>query len=220
MNDDEVLNEMKKMVAFIKQEAMEKAREIQVKADEEFAIEKAKIVRQEAIQIDASFEKRRKQAEVSQKIAQSTSTNKARLRILEAREEHLQELFDGARKGLAGLTKDKKKYQALLGQLILQGLLQLMEPKVTILARSTDVQLIQSILEKVQGEFKEKSKGKTVELSVKEGLPKDSAGGVRLSAHNDRIKINNTLDERLRLLEDLMLPEIRMDLFGANENRK
>jgi V-type H+-transporting ATPase subunit E len=40
LNDDEVLSEMKKMVAFIKQEAMEKAREIQVKADEEFAIEK------------------------------------------------------------------------------------------------------------------------------------------------------------------------------------
>lgn len=40
MNDDEVLSEMKKMVSFIKQEAMEKAREIQVKADEEFAIEK------------------------------------------------------------------------------------------------------------------------------------------------------------------------------------
>ncbi len=33
-------------MAFIKQEAVEKAREIQIKADEEFAIEKAKIVRQ------------------------------------------------------------------------------------------------------------------------------------------------------------------------------
>lgn len=43
MNDDEVLSEMKKMVSFIKQEAMEKAREIQVKADEEFAIEKVMI---------------------------------------------------------------------------------------------------------------------------------------------------------------------------------
>jgi vacuolar-type H+-ATPase subunit E/Vma4 len=30
-------------VAFIKQEALEKAREIRVKADEEFAIEKARI---------------------------------------------------------------------------------------------------------------------------------------------------------------------------------
>lgn len=47
MNDDEVLSEMKKMVAFIKQEAMEKAREIQVKADEEFAIEKVRTERGE-----------------------------------------------------------------------------------------------------------------------------------------------------------------------------
>lgn len=68
LNDDEVLTEMKKMVAFIKQEAMEKAREIQVKADEEFAIEKAKIVRQEAINIDATYEKKTKQAEVAQKM--------------------------------------------------------------------------------------------------------------------------------------------------------
>jgi V-type H+-transporting ATPase subunit E len=51
-----------------------------------------------------------------------------------------------------------------------------------------------------------------------------------------RITVNNTLDERLRLLEDRvrlqsfflhptltprqMLPEIRRDLFGVNENRK
>ncbi|ELQ32472.1 hypothetical protein OOU_Y34scaffold01144g1 [Pyricularia oryzae Y34] len=68
MNDDEVLSEMKKMVAFIKQEAVEKAREIQIKADEEFAIEKAKIVRQEAINIDSQYDKKIKQAEVSQKM--------------------------------------------------------------------------------------------------------------------------------------------------------
>lgn len=55
-------------MAFIKQEAVEKAREIQIKADEEFAIEKAKIVRQEAINIDSQYEKKTKQAEVAQKM--------------------------------------------------------------------------------------------------------------------------------------------------------
>jgi len=40
LDDNEMQSEMKKMVAFISQEAQEKAREIQVKADEEFAIEK------------------------------------------------------------------------------------------------------------------------------------------------------------------------------------
>lgn len=64
-----------------------------------------------------------------------------------------------------------------------------------------------------------------------------SAGGVVLVNASKRIKVDNTLDERLRLLEDRvsctspflrdlsltsrqMLPEIRRDLFGINENRK
>lgn len=75
-------------VAFIRQEANEKAREIRVKADEEFAIEKvrellleqaraelipmgliqAKLVKQEQQAIDAQYEKKRKGAETSQKM--------------------------------------------------------------------------------------------------------------------------------------------------------
>ncbi|KAG1448497.1 hypothetical protein G6F56_008925 [Rhizopus delemar] len=68
LNDDEVFSEMKKMVAFIKQEALEKAREIKAKADEEFNIEKAKIVRQESLAIDAVFERKIKQAEVQKRM--------------------------------------------------------------------------------------------------------------------------------------------------------
>lgn len=45
MDDAEMAQEMNKMVAFISQEAREKAREIQVKADEEFAIEKVRSTR-------------------------------------------------------------------------------------------------------------------------------------------------------------------------------
>jgi V-type H+-transporting ATPase subunit E len=64
-----------------------------------------------------------------------------------------------------------------------------------------------------------------------------SSGGVKLISGSRRITLDNTLDERLRLLEDRvryagvddslvlmsfvqMLPEIRYDLFGPNENRK
>ena len=68
LNDTEVNNEMNKMVAFIKQEALEKAREIKVKADEEFNIEKAKLVRQETIAIDLFYSKKTKQAEVQRKM--------------------------------------------------------------------------------------------------------------------------------------------------------
>jgi V-type H+-transporting ATPase subunit E len=68
LNDTEVANEMNKMVSFIKQEALEKAREIKVKADEEFNIEKAKLVRQETLAIEAFYEKKMKQADVQRKM--------------------------------------------------------------------------------------------------------------------------------------------------------
>jgi V-type H+-transporting ATPase subunit E len=41
-----------------------------------------------------------------------------------------------------------------------------------------------------------------------------------VSGTGGKIEINNTLDERLRLLETDALPSIRVTLFGENENRK
>ena len=57
------------MVSFIKQEALEKSKEIHIKADEEFAIEKAKLVRTEQSKVDEQHEQRIKKAGMSQQIA-------------------------------------------------------------------------------------------------------------------------------------------------------
>src|SRR5579871_6063651 len=116
------------MTAFIRQEALEKAKEIQIKADEEFAIEKSKLVRQETAAIDSAYEKKFKQASMSQQIARSTVANKNRLRVLGARQELLDDLFEGARKKLIEATKDKTKYQTVLKALTLEGMYALNEP--------------------------------------------------------------------------------------------
>lgn len=47
-----------------------------------------------------------------------------------------------------------------------------------------------------------------------------SSGGVSVVGGAGRIDINNTLDERLKLLETDALPMVRTRLFGKNENRK
>jgi len=219
LNDDEVLSEMKKMVAFIKQEALEKAREIKVKADEEFAIEKGKIVRQETSNIDAQYERKRKQTEIQKKITVSNQNNKARLKLLSLREELLENGFDDARAKLKEVTNDKGKYQAVLKGLILQGLYTLMEKEVTVKCRSKDVSLVKKAKDEAVKEFQENA-GFDLTVDVKEDLPEASAGGVLVSGYHDRIKVDNTLDERLRLLEELMLPELRETLFGKNPNRK
>ncbi|KAH9950827.1 ATPase V1/A1 complex subunit E [Amylocystis lapponica] len=219
LNEDEVLSEMNKMVAFIKQEALEKAREIKVKADEEFAIEKAKLVKQEQQAIDAQYEKKRKGAEVSQKIAQSTLTNKSRLKLLQQREEHLQDLFSTTRELIVDLSRDEARYVQFLEGVIVQGFLQLLEPEVIVHAREIDVEIVRRAANNAAEQYKEIS-GRTVNADVQGTLSNEIAGGVKLVSGSRRITLDNTLDERLRLLEDRMLPEIRNNLFGPNDNRK
>ena len=46
------------------------------------------------------------------------------------------------------------------------------------------------------------------------------SGGVIILDSTGRIDINNTFDERLKLLETEALPSVRETLFGENKNRK
>ena len=75
LTDDQVTTELRKMTAFIRQEALEKAREIHLKADEEFSIEKSKLVRQETQSIDAEFQKKFSSAGMSQQITTVSYTH-------------------------------------------------------------------------------------------------------------------------------------------------
>ncbi|KAE9967407.1 V-ATPase V1 sector subunit E [Venturia inaequalis] len=221
MSDDQVAGELKKMTAFIRQEALEKAKEIQFKADEEFAIEKSKLVRQETSSIDSQYEKKFKQASMSQQITKSTVSNKSRLRILSARQELLDNLFEEASKKLKDASKDKKKYQTILKNLLLEGAYALNEPTLAVSARKADYDLVKKAIEEAQKDYK-KNTGKEVKLEIDESdpQPEGSAGGLSISGTDGRIDINNTFEERLRLLETDALPSIRVILFGENENRR
>lgn len=163
------------MTAFIKQEALEKAREIQIKADEEFAIEKSKLVRQETAAIDALYEKKFKQASMSQQIARSTLANRTRLRVLSARQELLDELFQRAREQLSSATADTTKYQEVLKGLILEGLYALNEDKVSVQARQKDYDLVKKAIEDAQKEFKDNvGRDVTIDIDEKNPLPDGS----------------------------------------------
>ncbi|KAK7513762.1 vacuolar ATP synthase subunit E [Phyllosticta citriasiana] len=221
MSDDQVAGELKKMTAFIRQEALEKAKEIQIKADEEFAIEKSKLVRQETAAIDAAYEKKFKQAAMSQQITRSTLANKTRLRVLGARQELLDDLFEQTRKKLTDVSKDKGKYQTTLKGLLLEGLYSMNEPKVQVRARKADYDTVRKAIPEAEKEYKDKvGKDTKVDLDEKNPLPDGSSGGVSIVGSNGKIEINNTFDERLRLLEQEALPSIRVTLFGENANRK
>ncbi|KAF9886260.1 V-ATPase V1 sector subunit E [Aspergillus nanangensis] len=222
LSDDQVAGELRKMTAFIRQEALEKAREIQLKADEEFAIEKSKLVRQETAAIDVLYEKKFKQAAMSQQITRSTLSNRTRLRVLSARQELLDDLFQQARDKISGIAaKDAKKYQTVLKGLVLEGMYALNEDKIAIQARKKDFDAVKKAIGEAEKEFKKTvGKSSSAELDESDPLPEGSAGGVVILGGQGKIEINNTFEERLRLLEIDGLPAVRETLFGKNENRR
>ncbi len=68
MEDEEVQKQLDHMVKFIQREAEEKASEIQAKAQEEFSIEKARMVQEEKLKIMKEFERKEKQIEVKKRM--------------------------------------------------------------------------------------------------------------------------------------------------------
>ncbi|KAK3393075.1 ATPase, V1/A1 complex, subunit E [Podospora didyma] len=222
LSDDQVSHELKKMTAFIKQEATEKANEIKIKADEEFAMEKSKLVREEQASIDAQYQKKFKQATMSQQITRSTVSNKARLTVLGARQELLDDIFETAEQKLGEAAKNKKRYGETLKGLILEGFYALNEPGLQIRARKADYPLVKTAIEAAMKEYKENVLGKEISATIDEEspVPDGSAGGVWIVGGGGKIDINNTFEARLGLLRESALPAVRKALFGLNPNRK
>lgn len=143
------------MTAFIKQEALEKSREIEIKADEEFAIEKSKLVRQEIQDIDLAYEKKYKAAEMSQQITRSTVANKTRLKILSAKQEILDQIFENVEKKLGDISQNHEKYENVLKNLLLEGMYALNEDKVVIRAKELDHEIVKSASKSASEEYKQ-----------------------------------------------------------------
>ena len=70
------------MMAFIEQEANAKAEEIDAKAEEEFNIEKVRLVQTQRLKIMEYYEKKEKQIEQNRKIQMSSLMSQVRLKIV------------------------------------------------------------------------------------------------------------------------------------------
>jgi len=221
LSEADVQKQIKHMMAFIDQEANEKAEEIDAKAEEEFNIEKGHLVQQARVKVMEYYERKEKQIELQKKIQNSNLLNNGRLRVLKSREDHIKVLREDARKKLAELSQDVQGYKKILEGLIVQGLYQLIEDNVLIRCRQKDVAHVQEVLPKAIESFRSATKRDTkVTIDNNNFLSPDLAGGVELIAQNGRIKVENTLESRLELICQQMLPELKELLFGVNENRK
>jgi len=131
------------------------------------------------------------------------------------------EIFEKARGTLADVSKDQASYTDLLKNLILEGLFALTEDSVQVRCRKKDTGAVRKAIEQVAREYKEKAgQGVTITVDEKEPIPDDSHGGISIVGTGGKITINNTLEERLRLVQQDSLPAVRASVFGENANRK
>lgn len=80
-------------------------------------------------------------------------------------------------------------------------MLKLLSEKVTLTHRPKDANLIKKSSKSAAEKYKEMT-GRKVEVELESGLNDDEAGGVVGSAMAGRIKVDNTLNERLKILEE------------------
>lgn len=209
------------MIAFIDQEASEKAEEIDSKAEEEYQIEKGRLMQEQRAGVSQVYEKKKSQNELLRKVRSSQLQNEARLRVLQDREDYMTNLTSQALQALSALTKDHTQYSQLLEGLITQGMLQLMEDTVVIRCREADSTLVESVLPRCTANYKQLSQ-RSINMTIDKNnwLRPDLTGGVEVMTSDAKIKAVNTLESRLEMINKQMMPQLRDILFGPNKNRK
>jgi len=214
------------MVSFILHEAKQKAAELESKAREEFNITKMQIVKDQREKIRKEFGAKQKRLETQQAIARSTAINNARLKRVTARTEALDSAMTGVKQKLQAITKDPSKYKELITSLIVQGSLKVLEDKVQVRCREQDRQLVTQCFPEAERQYtlqikRQAGVDRKVTLSIDTSRPLASSGkaavmgGVVLCCHQGLITVDNTLDSRLRLVEEQDKPAIRELLFPS-----
>lgn len=85
--------------------------------------------------------------------AQSNHINKARLRILQERQQVLDDLFEETDGLIHKISEDSDKYAALMEGVILQGAYALMEKEIFIKCREEDIDQVNSAIENVTEKY-------------------------------------------------------------------
>ncbi|KAJ4765703.1 V-type proton ATPase subunit E [Rhynchospora pubera] len=226
MNDADVSKQIQQMVAFIRQEAEEKASEISVSAEEEFNIEKLQLFESEKKKIRQEYEKKEKQVDIRKKIEYSMQLNASRIKVLQAQDDLVTSMREAAGKELLRISGDQSAYKKLLKELIIQSLLRLKEPAVILRCRKDDYAIVDSVLDSAKKDYATKAGVFPPEIVIDPNVflpPAPSSfqdhslscsGGVVLASKDGKIVCENTLDARLDVVFRKKLPEIRRRLFS------
>lgn len=210
---------IKQMVAFIRQEARDKAEEIQVRAKEECNVEVLKMVDREKSKMREYFKQQEKRIEIENKIGRQKVLDQYRMGLLKSREKKQEELETMFKEELKKATCGGD-YKSFLKNSMIQAFIKIWdEDKVVVSCRKEDQATVKGLMKDALSEVKDRAMKETGQsLSMKAEFndkPVDCTGGVIVTARGGRIICDNTLDARMKICVRLNQPMIREKLFHA-----
>lgn len=218
--------QIRQMVNFILQEAHEKANEIRIKTEHDFNVEKQTLVHAARQRLNEEYAQKEREREVQARIAKSTAVGDARVKKMRLRDELLKQLVDEAKAEVAKVASSPA-YPELVKQLIVQALIKIEENDVVVQCRKCDVALCEAQVAGAAQAYAaiiKKETGEVVKVQIKvnkkeeKHLPDHACcGGVTVTACSARIVCDNTLDARIALCYEDLLPQIRYELWDKHD---
>jgi len=233
MNDENAKRQINAMISFIMQEAKEKADDIKKNTENEFSVDKLSRERNLNLVVREEFARKRKERLTSKKIERSRKATEVRIKKMRERDNIIKNLREEIVDKLADVSKNTR-YSDLIKFLIVQGLMTIAENRVTLRCRKEDLNIVNGQLAPAIKQYQDFIKQNTgiapnckIDVSndyLSPGPSKNKTekaasccGGIILSARNGTIVCKNTLDSRLDLCFDNLIPQIRGILFGVRE---
>lgn len=169
--------------------------------------------------IQDEFTKKEKDREIQERITRSAEIGECRIKKMQIRDDLLKTLISEAASKCSVVARGQN-YPQLLQKLIVQGLIKIEENDILVFCRKDDAATIKKILPAAVKEYVDiikRESGVTLQpivtLAESDFLDNDTHGGVILTALNGKIKCDNTMQSRLHLVYEELLPSIRAILF-------
>lgn len=209
---------MKGMIDFIRTQGKERVTQIHQQMDTDFTVQSEKMIQAEKKRLNDQMLKDLQIAERDLKIEKSKNQNKERIHRMRRTNELVESLQAEAGVQMAQrLANNEGEYSELLKNLLVQGLIKLIEPKVTLRCRQSDVNILSGVIDDAVAQYKESMLSQVVALEGKDDIPcvvtvddknflpelntsdptNSCLGGFVMYAKRNRIVCSQKLDDRL-----------------------
>ena len=151
MLPDQSTQILQSMINFIKSHGDERVSEIEDESRQAFNIEKEKMIELEKNRLEDKLSKDLQSAEVNMKIARSAELNKARIEKMRRTAQLVDSLLFDAKVAMnERMESDPDAYKKLCKELLVQGLIKMIEPVVILKLRQSDLSTIQEIIDEAK----------------------------------------------------------------------